>query len=99
MEQELARLEKNRERRFARDRAKGLAVPSPAGTAISPDGEPLTPAAAGGKQPQATQRKCANCGQIGHIKTNKKCVHCNLPMDSKVTSSLATALDTFGASF
>lgn len=24
-----------------------------------------------------TTRKCANCGQIGHIKTNKKCVRCS----------------------
>jgi hypothetical protein len=23
-----------------------------------------------------TTRKCANCGQVGHIKTNKKCVKC-----------------------
>lgn len=50
------------------------------GGAMSPDGEADTPGedgvgAGGGrkkKEAQATQRKCANCGQVGHIKTNKK---------------------------
>ena len=34
-----------------------------------------SPAEGGGpSKPAGTQRKCANCGQVGHIKTNKKCV-------------------------
>lgn len=36
----------------------------------SPMPPPMSSATAGGKQ--ATARKCANCGQTGHIKTNKK---------------------------
>lgn len=37
------------------------------------DGEYIAPAATGRNAPP-TQRKCANCGQTGHIKTNKKLV-------------------------
>jgi len=70
LQEELARLEKNRERRHAREKQKGVAADSSAGGAASPNGDPQT--AATGKQQQATQRKCANCGQVGHIKTNKK---------------------------
>lgn len=71
---ELARLERNRERRFAREKAKGISTASPseaggAGSPGSPSGSTPIPA----KQQQGTQRKCANCGQVGHIKTNKKC--------------------------
>ncbi|KAJ5584334.1 transcription initiation factor TFIID [Penicillium hispanicum] len=57
LEAELSRLNRNKERRFAREKQKGIsrAGDSPA------DGKPT-----------GTQRKCANCGQVGHIKTNKK---------------------------
>ena len=57
IEAELSRLNRNKERRFAREKQKGIARSgdSPA------DGKPA-----------GTQRKCANCGQVGHIKTNKK---------------------------
>ena len=57
LEAELSRLNRNKERRFAREKQKGIARSgdSPA------DGKPT-----------GTQRKCANCGQVGHIKTNKK---------------------------
>ncbi|GLI76116.1 hypothetical protein PoHVEF18_004386 [Penicillium ochrochloron] len=57
IEAELSRLNRNKERRFAREKQKGIsrAGESPA------DGKPA-----------GTQRKCANCGQVGHIKTNKK---------------------------
>ncbi|KAL4922884.1 hypothetical protein BDW62DRAFT_196892 [Aspergillus aurantiobrunneus] len=70
LEQELSRLNRNKERRFAREKQKGVlrSADSPA------DGAPGSSKSAG------TQRKCANCGQVGHIKTNKKCVrsrsHC-----------------------
>jgi len=81
---ELARLERNKERRLGREKAKGILPMNAAG---SP--EPGTPGGAGSPAPDAgtpaegttkgkrntgaaTQRKCANCGQVGHIKTNKK---------------------------
>lgn len=66
-----------------------------AGGAGSPDangdGDPATPApVSSGRQTQATQRKCANCGRVGHIKTNKKlvnpfslCKHCGLSLERK----------------
>ncbi|RMZ83294.1 hypothetical protein DV738_g1346, partial [Chaetothyriales sp. CBS 135597] len=41
------------------------------GEAASPNGDAGSPAP-GGREQKATQRKCANCGQVGHIKTNKK---------------------------
>jgi hypothetical protein len=82
LEDELARLEKNKDRRLAREKAKGIIAPSPADTDMPPDDT------VGGKpQPQGTQRKCANCGQVGHIKTNKKygpaCPMCKIPYGLK----------------
>ena len=66
LEKELARLERNKERRIARDKQKGIHVEVTNGEPGSPSS--ATPAAKTG----GTQRKCANCGQVGHIKTNKK---------------------------
>jgi hypothetical protein len=62
LEAELSRLQRNKERRFAREKQKGVFKAS---TGDSP---------ADGAKVAGTQRKCANCGQVGHIKTNKKCV-------------------------
>ncbi|KAK6503275.1 hypothetical protein TWF481_008304 [Arthrobotrys musiformis] len=64
LEKELARLMRNKERRQARERQnekkrKQLGLDDGSGAG---DGAPK-----GG-----TTRKCANCGQVGHIKTNKK---------------------------
>ncbi|EOO03232.1 putative transcription initiation factor tfiid subunit 1 protein [Phaeoacremonium minimum UCRPA7] len=65
IEREQNRLEKNKERRHQREKqkkqAKGIADPSGGSPEPSVEGK-----AAG------TTRKCANCGQVGHIKTNKK---------------------------
>lgn len=74
--EELARLERNKERRHVREKAKGLH--GGAATATSPatpvpDGDGAGAVTGGGSTGKAgTQRKCANCGMIGHIKTNKK---------------------------
>lgn len=64
---ELARLERNKERRHAREKQKGIfrAEESQAGSPSS------TPAPAHEKG-AATTRKCANCGEVGHIRTNSK---------------------------
>jgi transcription initiation factor TFIID subunit 1 len=59
---ELARLQRNIERREGREKAKGLHK-SQLG-----DGSATGGPGKGG----ATPRKCANCGEVGHIKTNKK---------------------------
>jgi transcription initiation factor TFIID subunit 1 len=66
LELELARLERNKERRFMRMKAKGIEIPG------SAPGTPGTPSDAVVGKPIGTTRKCANCGQVGHIKTNKK---------------------------
>ena len=63
---EVARLERNIERTHAREKAKGLGDSSVAISGIAGS-------SVGGK-PSGTQRRCANCGQVGHIKTNKKYV-------------------------
>jgi len=63
---ELARLARNIERREGREKAKGLHK--------SQTGEGGAGGTAGPGKGGATPRKCANCGEVGHIKTNKKCV-------------------------
>ncbi|KAF9585825.1 hypothetical protein BGW38_000578 [Lunasporangiospora selenospora] len=60
--EEIARLNRNKERRLARAAAK-------AGNAV-PDTMP-NPAAAALKK--KVVRQCSNCGALGHMKTNKKC--------------------------
>jgi hypothetical protein len=63
LENELLRLEKNKERRLVREHQKSLKKQIG-------NGDPGD--SGGNKTPGQTQRKCANCGQHGHIKTNKK---------------------------
>ncbi|KAG5920473.1 hypothetical protein E4U61_007843 [Claviceps capensis] len=64
IKKELERLEKNKARRQAREQQKELHQKASTGAAGSPG--------AVDKIPTGTTRKCANCGQVGHIKTNKK---------------------------
>jgi hypothetical protein len=65
------RLERNQERRHAREKQKGIfrasGTAAEGETATSPS---ATPAPV--EKIVGTTRKCANCGQAGHIKTNKK---------------------------
>ncbi|KAK3309929.1 TAF1-like protein [Chaetomium strumarium] len=70
---EQERLEKNKERRKKREKQKKLQQKMRDGGA-GDDGspEPTTEKVTG------TTRKCANCGQVGHIKTNKKYVGIHL---------------------
>ncbi|KAF9364515.1 hypothetical protein BGX34_001286 [Mortierella sp. NVP85] len=60
--EEIARLNRNQERRLARAAAK-------AGTA--PPEMPINPITASLKK--KVVRQCSNCGALGHMKTNKKC--------------------------
>ena len=90
MEAELARLEKSKQRRHQREKGRKRRAPgSPSADAASPDADGET--SVGGKD-KATTRKCANCGQVGHIKTNKKCVHCDLPIDRNLPPSSLAAV-------
>ena len=66
IENELSRLNRNKERRFAREKQKGVVRTSA--------GESPAEGGSGGGKSAGTQRKCANCHQVGHIKTNKKYV-------------------------
>jgi transcription initiation factor TFIID subunit 1 len=72
---EIARLKRNKERRLAREKQKGRQ------STIEPKeentGSPSATPAQTIEKPVGTARKCANCGQVGHIKTNKKyCPNC-----------------------
>ena len=67
LKKELARLERNKDRRIARDKQKGIQTDG----ALDADGSPPSPGANPARA-AGTLRKCANCGQVGHIKTNKK---------------------------
>ncbi|KAF7558505.1 hypothetical protein G7046_g5653 [Stylonectria norvegica] len=68
IKKELERLEKNKARRQAREQQKELHQKASTG------GDAGSPKASGAeKVPTGTTRKCANCGQVGHIKTNKNC--------------------------
>ncbi|KJZ73739.1 hypothetical protein HIM_06857 [Hirsutella minnesotensis 3608] len=66
IKKELERLEKNKARRQAREQQKELHQKANTGDAGSPGPNGADKIATG------TTRKCANCGQVGHIKTNKK---------------------------
>lgn len=75
IEDELARLQGNKQRRRKKGPQASMDAGSPLAGAGSPgaDGDATTPAATQlNTKGQPTQRKCANCGQVGHIKTNKK---------------------------
>lgn len=83
LEKELARLARNADRRVAREKAKGIHVASPSaagspgpsnanGPASASGADGTTPQKGRGRNKEGTARKCANCGQVGHIKTNKK---------------------------
>nr|POF12867.1 putative transcription initiation factor tfiid 111 kda [Quercus suber] len=93
LEAELARVMRNVDRRQAREKAKSRLVG--ASSAASPWASEIDGPGAGtgsndntpqkGKRNKdgGTSRKCANCGQTGHIKTNRKsvngpyfCPHC-----------------------
>ncbi|KAK3694552.1 hypothetical protein B0T22DRAFT_526432 [Podospora appendiculata] len=65
---EQERLEKNRERTKKREKQKKLQQKIKGGSGLGEGGSPD----AGAEKATGTTRKCANCGQIGHIKTNKK---------------------------
>ncbi|MCJ1312694.1 hypothetical protein MMC25_006370 [Agyrium rufum] len=86
LEKELSRLYKNQDRRLARDKQKGVALTGEAGSP-SADGA-QAPSTSGTGKTVGTQRKCANCGQVGHIKTNKKCGPQQAPFPSSVPALL-----------
>lgn len=95
-QKELARLERNKERRLGRERLKqNLKDNDMTKTStVNPNATPVATASGGFGSPApmgsdtraptpsvekhtGTTRKCANCGQMGHIKTNKKyCATC-----------------------
>lgn len=83
---ELARLERNKDRRLGREKQKGGGTADYAGSPGTPGADTDQPKAKGKGATGGTGRKCANCGQIGHIKTNKKYMKppyipfCSLPL-------------------
>lgn len=84
LEAELARISKNADRRMQREKLKGNKHAGSPTTGASPGGlsdvngatstADGTPQKGRGRNKDGTARKCANCGQVGHIKTNRKSV-------------------------
>ncbi|KAI9886594.1 MAG: Cell wall alpha-1,3-glucan synthase ags1 [Watsoniomyces obsoletus] len=79
IDSELARLMRNKERTAARDKQKGILHDHSAISPGSPSSagplamSPFAPASsAPALKGTGTNRRCANCNQTGHIKTNKK---------------------------
>jgi transcription initiation factor TFIID subunit 1, fungi type len=71
-QKEEERLNKNKERRHKREKQKKLVQKTQGGSgAAAGSGDEGSPERTTEKV-GGTTRKCANCGQIGHIKTNKK---------------------------
>ena len=76
MKEELSRLQRNRDRRWAREKQKDRLNSRHSPEPSMHDSPSCTPAPSI-ERPVGTTRKCANCGQAGHIKTNKKyCPSC-----------------------
>ncbi|KAJ6575353.1 TAF1 transcription initiation factor TFIID subunit TAF1 [Mycena capillaripes] len=80
LEEEIARMKKNQERRLHRKNAKIVqagGTPMQLNRPIKPD----------------TTRRCGHCGQLGHMKTNRKCprwAEFNTPGPSTPTGSAAS---------
>ncbi|KAI4216832.1 MAG: hypothetical protein LQ351_000781 [Letrouitia transgressa] len=66
LNEELLRLQRNKDRRIKRDRQRAQQA------AANTTNLPSTTAPTTTARNAGTQRKCANCGAVGHIKTNKK---------------------------
>ncbi len=70
LEEELERLEKSKERRIARKKLKeGLPVVS----SLSNTDSDARLSGKGIGKGKSTSRRCATCGALGHIRTNKAC--------------------------
>ncbi|KAI0141561.1 hypothetical protein GGR57DRAFT_487455 [Xylariaceae sp. FL1272] len=93
VEKELARLLKNQDRRQVREKqgkGKKKKPEAAANPAASPD-------PSGDKASVGTTRKCANCGQVGHIKTNKsKCPLLNGTITASNTAADHGGFGSFG---
>lgn len=66
LQSQLASLEKSQQRRAAREVSRKKQQPANGGSA-TPDTIPSS------SKPKNTSRRCATCGQVGHIRTNKSC--------------------------
>ena len=116
LERELVRIMRNSDRREAREKTKtktkGNVASPPQGSPNRSDADAgnsatdATPQKGGrGRNKDGTARKCANCGQVGHIKTNRKsvtfsCIFCNYheskPRDSEMLAGSGAGRDSAG---
>ncbi|CAK3889344.1 transcription initiation factor TFIID 111 kDa subunit [Lecanosticta acicola] len=87
LQKELARIQRNADRRIAREKLKAKNAAGSPSNAASPEASEMDGPVSGingtgenapqrgkGRSKDGTARKCANCGQVGHIKTNRKSV-------------------------
>lgn len=98
VEKELSRLLKNQDRRQVREKqGKGKKKSASANTAANSNNV-ASPDASGDKASGGTTRKCANCGQVGHIKTNKsKCPLLNGTITTTAQGGDHGGFGSFGA--
>jgi hypothetical protein len=70
----MVRLKRNKERREIREHQKGKKSGRQSTVEIKEEnaGSRAATPVPTVEKPTGTARKCANCGQVGHIKTNKK---------------------------
>ncbi|KAK9762421.1 hypothetical protein K7432_011851 [Basidiobolus ranarum] len=84
----LATLKRNQERRHARAKAREATVSSLKSSSILSSS---TPTKSGKKE---LIRRCGNCGQLGHMKTNKKCPKYNSANPSGVNTPVSVGEQT-----
>lgn len=100
---EQERLERNRERTKKRDKQKKLQQQMKGGGAdgggnLGSFGDAGSPEPSIEKAATGTTRKCANCGMVGHIKTNKKlCPKLNGTMPRDANDDEAPGLGSLGS--
>lgn len=77
----------------------------PMSPGVNSPGSPMamgTPSNSQGGSKQSTTRKCANCGMVGHIRTNKKlCPKLNPALNGGITSTAGSPgpSESLGGSF
>ncbi|ORX92912.1 hypothetical protein K493DRAFT_408629 [Basidiobolus meristosporus CBS 931.73] len=77
----LATLKRNQERRLARAKAREATLSSLKSNSILSSSTPT-------KSGKNLPRRCGNCGQLGHMKTNKKCPKYNSANNSGVSTPI-----------
>lgn len=88
LEQKLAKMQRNKDRRLFRRLQKAGIEPPKKVAAMAAAGDKAPKSNKGVGKGKSTTRKCATCGAIGHIRTNKSCPMYNERYGNGVTDNL-----------